>query len=181
MSKLRKQLRRKLESQEGRVEGLLAGLSLLPQPLDLLPESVAEMLVTMDACVEERHTPAADHEPLLALRPGSENQQTVLRWQSIRHYCAAQLLACRYEELREVFASFDVLFSGGVGVALPPGHSRAGGTGGELSDRDIRTARINYIPAVRMGSSVQVHSYSLKPANANHGKILHLPHLSPSH
>ena len=54
-------------------------------------------------------TPATSVPPTCSHR--RHTVQTVGQWVSLRHYAAAQLLVCRYEELRELFTSFNILVS----------------------------------------------------------------------
>ena len=75
---------------------------------------------------------------------------------SVPHYCAAQLLSCRYEDLRELFVTFSILFSGGKPPVPPPHPSLPRGARTRVrinehyAKRDFRLARCNYVPGARL-------------------------------
>ena len=89
LAQLRKKLRTQQRTQSGASESmsnttderLLSFLSLLPQPLDLLPDSARDMLDFINDCAVELHKATPEAEPLLRLssRHSSQSQKTVLR------------------------------------------------------------------------------------------------------
>ena len=60
----------------------------------------------------------------------------------MRHYVCAQLLTCRYEELRELFVSFSILFCGGE-CKIP-----------------INSAATNESAEADLGRNVRYHEYT---------------------
>ena len=167
-------------------------MNLLPQPTDLLPEATVKMLEFLHLCSDSFYHPTPEEEPLLRfvyvalcvlkahrLKKNAAIQSTVSEWKSIPHYVAAQLLCCRFEELKELFWSFNILFCGSRMIFSK--HSNC------FTNRDYHVARANYVPNVFPPCSVEqsksnshnvVYSTQFTVPSVRFNKCSHLPSLA---